>query len=83
MKECEVCGAKYDINIILLPDMDKDQINCAYCGEPLKVWCGAYMYIARRKSGPTKEYTKRGLLAKSRECADHEKISKLSKLLEL
>ncbi len=83
MKECKVCGAKYDINIILLPDMDKDQINCAHCRKPLIKWSGAYMYIARKKSGPTKKYKKQGLLAKSCESSGHEKISKISKLLEL
>jgi hypothetical protein len=55
MKECKVCGAKYEVSIILLPDMDKDRINCAHCGEPLIAWSGAYMYIARKKTGPTKE----------------------------
>ena len=81
MKECKICGAKYDVDIILLPDMDKDRINCTYCGNPLIEWKGAYMYIVRKNSGPTRAFGNKGLLAKCNRINAQKKRLKQKKSL--
>ena len=78
MKKCKTCGATYDLSIILLPEKDRDRINCTYCGKPLIAWTGAYMYVARKKTGPTKPFGKRGLLAKCEEIAAQDHIAAAS-----
>ncbi len=81
MKECKTCGAKFDVDIILLPDMDRDRINCPCCGKPLIEWNGAYMYIVRKISGPTRAFENKGLLAKCNRINAQKKGLKQKKYL--
>ena len=58
-KECDNCGAVYNVIEESYPTRDKGQIKCTYCGFVVHEWDGGRVCDTVLVSGPTKkEYRK-------------------------